>query len=557
VKQAHEIDQAKMLSDPALTDRTSEPFFAVDNKGSRDIDQAMRLQRLPNGNIKLSYALADMAAYVKPGTPLWKLAMERGASFYLPGVQVGMQPPTIHDDKVSLQAHEEHRAVIFNIEFAPDGSIVSRDVERAKIKSRAQLTYDNVSAHLQGGQALDVDDHGQPVPSEVTAQMQLFEELGSVLIKRADERGVVEPERREMQIGLDGTHFFLKERHDEYASKLNAQLSIMANVVGAEAFEQEGLDVPAIFKAHDAPWPRKLKDLARKTDAIIVEHSGHLHDPMRWRWKRNESLAQWVERLKKMPTNDVERRISRALQQQVITIQVPSQFVSEPRPHEGLKLERYGRFTAPMREAVGLVSHALLVQLEAWRRAKEFLSPDQAQELWRHLLLGAVVDPALMTPERRAAVDAALALEGLRGKQLEDAVKKLALKPVTAAELALVDQAIEDVVTSGNRAGAKQGQVDGAARRLLFDDLFMNDLAGKPEGDPNAPLRRGVVMQVDANQVRVQLEDPLVEVKIDVAGQLANDGAELRVKDKRLVIGGDVNIKATHHDGERLYFTLA
>jgi ribonuclease R len=439
---------------------------------------------------------------------------------------------------VSLNAHEEHRAMIFNLEIAPDGTVVNRSVEQAKIKSRAQLTYENVSKHLEHGADLATDDHGKPVPAEVREQMKLFEELGSVLMKKADARGVVEPERREMQIALDGEHFFLKERHDEYASKLNAQLSILTNVAGAEAFDEPGLDVPAIFKAHDAPWPSKLRGLGEKTDAIVLAH----HLPTEWKWKRRESLAEWVDRLQTLPKNDHERGIARALQMQVISIQVPAQFVNEPRPHEGLKLARYGRFTAPMREAVGLMSHALLAQLERWRAFHRESGQPKDPVLWQNMMLGAVVDPAKLSPERRAQVERALALDG-KG-----------LTALTPEERKLVDDAIAEAINAGNRAGQKQGQVDGASRRLLFDDLFRSDL-----GDPQkaAPIRTGTLMQVADNQVRVQLEDPLVEVKLEVKGQISADGAQITVDGKTYTIGGEARIQATFHDGEKLHFALA
>lgn len=574
------VDEAKAivaspgLDDKSLVDRRGEPFFAIDNHGSKDIDQAMRLTRRPDGGFVLQYALADMAHAVKPGMALWDEAMHRGASFYLPGINVPMQPRDVCERGVSLNAHEDHRAVIVTIELDAQGNVEKRSSKRALIHSRAQLTYPGVSAHLEGETAIEKDDQGHDVPIEVKQQLDIFKDLGTVLQAQAQKRGVVDPERREMRIGLDGDKFFLHEVESDLASGLNAQLSILANVGAASMLANTGIpgiEAPAIFRVHPPPGKEKLEALRRQLSAIVDANGA----PASWKWQANEQLNDWVERMQHVPSNDRERGLAHALQGQVLGIQVSSEYSREPELHSGLMVTGYGRFTAPMREVVGLLSHATLVHLDSLQRVRALgVSDAELKPLWDHMMLGAIVAPAEMTPARAARAKRAVELETLRGPALLDAARALMreLTPLDAKEAKLVDATFEEAVAVGNDSRMKQKQCDNASMKLLFDDLFMSDLGGVAAGNhASAPVREGTVTSLSPSKVTVLLHHPDVEVKLmrdDLGDEmmLERDGAELCCKrhgaagaqdvERRLLIGGAVQIKATHHDGDKLHFTL-
>jgi hypothetical protein len=575
VEEAKAIVASPGLDDTSLIDRRGEPFFAIDNHGSKDIDQAMRLTKRADGGFVLQYALADMAHAVKPGMALWDEAMHRGASFYLPGINVPMQPRDVCERGVSLNAHEDHRAVIVTIELDAKGNVEKQSSERALIHSRAQLTYPGVSAHLEGKPpVLEKDDQGHVVPPEVKAQLDIFRDLGTVLQAQAKQRGVVDPDRREMRIGLDGDKFFLHEVESDLASGLNAQLSILANCGAAGMLANTGIpgiEAPGIFRVHPPPGKEKLEALRRQLGAIIDANGA----PASWKWQPNEALNDWVERMQTVATNDRERGLSNALQGQVLGIQVASEYSREPELHSGLMVSGYGRFTAPMREVVGLLSHATLVQLDSLKRVRALGVGDaELKPLWDHMMLGAIVNPADMSPARAALAQRAAGLETLRGPALLDAAKALLreLTPVDAKDAKLVDQTFEKALAVGNGSRMKQKQCDNASLKLLFDDLFMSDLGGVATGaNVNAPVREGTVTSVSPGKVTVLLREPDVEVKLtrdDLGDEmvLERDGAELCCKrhaaqgaqasEKRVLVGSSVQIKATHHDGDKLHFTL-
>ena len=588
VAEAAAIEQAAAVSlgDKSLVDLRHLPFFAIDNDGSKDIDQCMHLEKRADGGFVLSYALADADHYIKPGTALYDEAMQRGASYYLPGLSIPMLPDNLSSGVISLNAHEDHRALVLQTRLDKDGNVEGEStVLRARIHSQAQITYHGVSAELEGKGPIKTDIHGKAVPKEVSAQLKIFQEIGELRIVKAKERGVVEPDRREMEIGSDGSKFFLKPAKSDLAGKLNAELSILANVGGAAHITGSkilGVDVPGLFKVHDEPPPQALQALARQV-SVIVDKNGL---PPTFKWDTTalgpagggESLSAWVDRIKTLPTTPRQQSLSQVLQLAAVRINVSSGFADEAGPHSGLKVDHYGRFSAPMREQVGIISHAILfakTALEAcFDDAK--LTPQQAVALWAPLLLGAVVDPQKIPPARQELAKQAQALLTSTGPEriaLARSLSAAALSQapaLTDAESKLIDDVMRRASGAGNSSKMKQGQVEGAALRLLFDDLFAKDLGGNPLGDPNAPKRSGTITSVTPGKVYIQLSDPDVEIRLSVEDlrrhaptatfHLEDEGCSL-VGDQggavaRLMIGQEIKVQASHHDGERLRFAI-
>jgi RNB domain len=579
--------QSASLQDKGLVDLTSKPFFAIDNHGSKDIDQAMFLERRADGGYLMHYALADAAHYVKPGTALWETSSQRGASFYLPGMSVPMMPRSLCEGVVSLNAGEDHRAVVMTISMDAQGMVDAPTAfVRAKIHSQAQLTYAGVTAHLQHGKAIDVDDHGTPVSIAVREQLKLFEGIGKVRIEQAGARGVVEPQRREMSIAQVGNRFELKEEHAEYASALNAELSILANVEGARALTTStiaGLWVPGIFRTHAAPEPGTLRGLEQQVETYVDHHQL----PASWQWLRgSEEMSSWVERLKVLPTNDRERALSVVLQSTTLSIYQASSYERTAGLHAGLQLDAYGRFTAPMRELVGIVSHAILVAKNVLEEVLTACSPGgeqmattakltntEAHGLWSLLLLGSLLPPEQIPAARRSAAAAAQQLLSMCGDERPSLARKLLVgaAPLNDGERKLVDDTMNRAMNAGNHSRQVQRQVEGASRKLLFDDLFLADLGGNAAGNAQAPIRKGVINSVTPTRISVQLSDPDVEVRLGVDDlklshpnlvfQLGDEGCSLEgvgaTNPVRWFIGDAISIKASHHDGDRLHFVVA
>src|SRR5690606_28681412 len=143
------------IDDPGLVDLTHLPFVTIDGATSLDLDQAAYVERDAQGYV-VYYALADASYYVQPGTALWKEAMRRAASYYLPAVMVPMLPRQLSEGLVSLNSNVERRALVLRIRLHGDGSLRSTssatatDAFRARIRSRGKLSFGGVQAFYEG-----------------------------------------------------------------------------------------------------------------------------------------------------------------------------------------------------------------------------------------------------------------------------------------------------------------------------------------------------------------------------------------------------------------------
>jgi hypothetical protein len=232
-----------------------------------------------------------------------------------------------------------------------------------------------------------------------------------------------------------------------------------------------------------------------------------------------------------------------------------------------------------MREQVGLVSQAVVFAKDALERAAQAgdLSAAEANAVWAPLLLGATVDPKQIPADRRALAEKAQVLLSTGPAELGALAKALAAEAMpggalSADEQKLVDSVFDRARAAGNSGKMKQGGVDGAARKLLFDDLFLSDLGGNPLGNPNAPRREGFITAVTPAKVYVQLKDPDVEVRLGIDDLTRHcPGTKFHLEDEactlvadgngaaavaRLMVGREINLQATHHDGDRLHFTV-
>jgi len=134
-------------------DRTDIPFVTVDPPGSRDLDQALRLERAGDG-FRAWYAIADVGFWVDPGGPIEQEAWLRGETFYAPDCRHTLYPPALSEGAASLLPDAVKPAFLFAFELDAKAEIASWTMERALVRSRAQLTYQQVLEHVEGGGAL-------------------------------------------------------------------------------------------------------------------------------------------------------------------------------------------------------------------------------------------------------------------------------------------------------------------------------------------------------------------------------------------------------------------
>lgn len=378
------------IDDPILRDYTALPFVTIDNDGSKDLDQAVYVEK-KNTDYIIYYAIADASSYVKPGSALFKESIRRGASYYLPGFSVPMLPPELSEGIISLNEGVARRALVFIMQINPDGEIISKSALRGKISSRAKLTYSGVQ---------DFYDSIEDSPlnkKDYTDSLIFLQEAGRILAQNGERRGVVNFERYETSISINdnGTGFIFTETGRNDTARWNEQVSLICNMAGAGmvAPDENGHDphVQPVFRVHGAPDESSLHRLERVINSIVEIHS--LDECWRWR-KGAESTGEYLSRL---PRSGDENRITRAIERQILVTNQKSFFSENPGQHFALKVNLYGRFSSPMREIVGIYSHKELLE----KLGLEKPDPDQDDLLIREQ----VINSANRAKETQNSID--------------------------------------------------------------------------------------------------------------------------------------------------------
>lgn len=377
-----EAEARALVAQPGIDDRALEdlghlPFCTIDNEDSRDLDQALCIEATPDDGHVVWYALADASHYVRPGTALFSEALARGASYYLPGLSVPMLPRVLSEDLVSLNPEVDRRALVFRAALDRDGALVDAAWIRARVRSRAKLSYRGVQDHY---------DTGSLRGRDVTPTLDHLQTVGRRLIARAEARHVVQYARHEVEVGFAdpaGRRFVAFEEPRTDCDRYNEQISLLVNSEGARLLARladEGRATP-VFRVHPEPAPPDVRAFARKIERLVAAHDL----PASWRWSpEDEPLATWLARL---PLDAV----GRAIQRQALLLNQRSMFAAAPGLHYGVGAPLYARFSSPMREIVGVFTHK--EALEALAGAPE----DPADEALR----AAVIKAANASKERQ------------------------------------------------------------------------------------------------------------------------------------------------------------
>ena len=258
-------DSAAKRAPTAHVDRTDVAFVTLDPAHSTDLDQAFAIEQTgaaAGGDIILRYAIADVAWFVGDGDPIDTEAWARGETLYLPDGRAPLHPPVLCEAAASLLPDGPRPAIIFAVRVAADGAVKLDGVERAVIRSRAKLAYENVTAaQLPAG----------------------FDELSRRIAAAETARGAsrVDPPEQELGRAADG-HFALTLAPQNAAELANAAMSLATNLAVADALlaAKTGL-----FRVMAGPDERACARLRHTATALGLV------------WPAEASLEQFTRRL--------------------------------------------------------------------------------------------------------------------------------------------------------------------------------------------------------------------------------------------------------------------
>ena len=323
------------------------PTFTIDPDDARDFDDAISAQRTDDGASQVWVHIADVSAYVRPGTALEGEAYRRGTSVYVPGAVEPMLPEALSNGACSLRPGEDKLAVSVELEIV--GTDVRRvQFHRSVIRSDARLTYGEVDA-VFAGRAQATDPWAQP--------LAVAREVAAALRDKRDARGALEVNSLEPSFRFDSEGNVTGVRHEVQTEShtLIEHLMILANEQVAGYLAERKL--PTLYRVHDRPDPQAVDFMIAQLASLEIPTP-----PV----PENMSPQQAADVAAEASHNAAAftRRTGRgrsAFGSLVLRSLKQAYYTPKNLGHAGLASPRYGHFTSPIRRYPDLVVHRALL----------------------------------------------------------------------------------------------------------------------------------------------------------------------------------------------------
>ncbi len=343
LKQANDtpdsIDESELAN---RRDLRNETIVTIDGADAKDLDDAVTVTKLENGNYKLGVHIADVSYYVKEGTPIDVEAEERATSVYLVDRVIPMIPHRLSNGICSLNPKVDRLVLSCEMEISSEGTVVSHEIFQSVIKTTERMTYYDVNRILT-----DKDEETRSRYESLVPMFELMEELAEVLRNKRMKRGAIDFDFKESKVLVDEegkpTDVVLRER--SVAEKLIEEFMLAANETVAEHFHW--LEVPFIYRIHENPKEDKLRrffEFITNFGYIVRGTANDVHP---------RALQEIIEEVRGKPEEMVISTVMlRSMQQ--------AKYYPESLGHFGLSTEFYTHFTSPIRRYPDTIVHRLI-----------------------------------------------------------------------------------------------------------------------------------------------------------------------------------------------------
>jgi len=340
------------------------PLVTIDGADARDFDDAVHAE--PDGEgWRLRVAIADVAEYVVPGSALDDEAQARGTSTYFPDRVVPMLPEVLSNGLCSLNPEVDRLVLVCDMRLDADGKVIASRFDEAVMRSAARLTYDQVHAMLEHG-----DAELRRRYAHVLDNLEHLHRVFRLLDRRRQRRGAIDFDSSEVQFVFDaeGRVEQLRRRTRHDAHRLIEECMIAANVEAAKFAGRAGR--PVLYRVHDTPPADKLADL----ETFLSAHGLNVT------WT-DEPTPSDLSRIQKKAHSTPIAPLVDAVLLRSLALAV---YQPENRGHFGLALEAYAHFTSPIRRYPDLLLHRAIKHAVRKRPAAQWpYSPARMTELGR------------------------------------------------------------------------------------------------------------------------------------------------------------------------------
>lgn len=342
-------------------DLRDQQIVTIDGADAKDLDDAVTVRKLDNGNYFLGVHIADVSYYVTENSILDKEAFERGTSVYLTDRVIPMIPQRLSNGICSLNPQVPRLTMSCEMEIDSTGKILSHEIFQSVIQTSERMTYSAVNAILEEEDSESIERYHDLVP-----MFRLMKELHQILEAHRNHRGAINFEDLEAKILVDseGHPIDIELRERGVGERLIESFMLAANETVAEHFNRQKL--PFIYRIHEQPKEEKMQrffDFAAAL-GILVKGTKNTITP--------KDLQKVIEEVETKPEAAViNTMLLRSMQQ--------ARYSEDNYGHYGLAAEYYTHFTSPIRRYPDLIVHRLI-------RTYSQDQSDETKEKWAEAL---------------------------------------------------------------------------------------------------------------------------------------------------------------------------
>ena len=328
---------------PRRRDLRNDIIFTIDGEDAKDLDDAIHVEKLENGNYKLDVHIADVSHYVREKTELDKEAYLRGTSIYMLGRVIPMLPRELSNGICSLNAGEDRYTLSCSMEITPKAKIVSSDIYKGVIRVTERMCYTDVQKILDRSDETVLKRYEKYI-----SYFDLMAELANILKAKRKENGYLNLEIPESKIILDenGVAIDVKKYETYFANEIIEQFMLIANETVAEKFYW--LQSPFIYRNHEAPDVDKVKELNKS-----LYNFGY-----KIKISKEEIIYpnEFAKILEDVKGKDEKKVVSNII---LRTLRV-AKYEAENKGHFGIASKYYCHFTSPIRRDPDLFIHRII-----------------------------------------------------------------------------------------------------------------------------------------------------------------------------------------------------
>jgi ribonuclease R len=368
-------------------------LFTIDSIDARDFDDAVGIEKYPDGSCKLTVAIADVSYIVQEGSFLDQEAFNRSFSVYFPETTIPMLPEIISNGVMSLRPDEDKLAIVVEIELGSKGKILNCNCFEAVIRSKARLTYEEVGPFLEGKTPSPIND------AEIIESLKELNKLAEILYRKRKKMGSLDFDLPEIRIALDsaGEVIDVFKRERDPSQRLIEEAMLIANQAVCEFLKNK--KSPVLYRIHETPAKEDLFSFCITAEQIGLEKN--LIFELRKAASKSTSSDTKPINIALQNIADSVRGdpIERFSHQQILRALRQAKYSEFNAGHFGLGFNNYLHFTSPIRRYPDLIVHRILKDV---LRSSGLSKKDSAK--WQKKLKKI----ALQTSQKERTTDAAM-----------------------------------------------------------------------------------------------------------------------------------------------------